>query len=378
MPTASWSWSLIALLLAGSADAAPLDSHKAKQISIRTTACTSLKQRVDWNTLTKDQKKSYIDAVKCLKTKPKQTNHSASQNLFDDFPAVHVKEDKEIHSVAVFLPWHRRYLQARENALQSCGYAGPTPYWDWTKGADTGDPRNDPIFSPDDGFGGIGSEPTGESQTVTEGPFANFDLEISSDFYGPISRPHQLRRTLEHNPNIINGFNSTSVHDAQEDYTSFNEYRYYVEGTPHGAVHTYIGGDMMPSSSPNDPLFFLHHAQIDRMWAQWQEKDRANRINDYAGNYPGASSKDGPFHAHIDDLMPTFGGLISDVKVRDVMDTKAGDLCYEVSLATDTFHSLLRLLELSLLTLLVLIFSPHLPVCLRSVCEPSWQLSSQS
>ena len=88
---------------------------------------------------------------------------------------------------------------------------------------------------------------------------------------------------------------------------------------------------MMPSSSPNEPLFFLHHAQIDRLWALWQEQDRENRIADYKGNLPGADGENGPFSALIDDMLPNFGGLISDVMVRNVMDTKAGDLCYEVS-----------------------------------------------
>jgi hypothetical protein len=37
------------------------------------------------------------------------------------------------------------------------------------------------------------------------------------------------------------------------------------------AVHIAIGGDMTSASSPTDPLFFMHHANVDRLWYKWQE-----------------------------------------------------------------------------------------------------------
>lgn len=40
----------------------------------------------------------------------------------------------------------------------------------------------------------------------------------------------------------------------------------------HGRVHLWIGGNMSASSSPNDPLFWLHHANLDRIWAEWQDR----------------------------------------------------------------------------------------------------------
>jgi hypothetical protein len=35
-------------------------------------------------------------------------------------------------------------------------------------------------------------------------------------------------------------------------------------------VHRWIGGDMLSMTSPNDPIFFLHHSNVDRIWAKWQ------------------------------------------------------------------------------------------------------------
>jgi hypothetical protein len=39
----------------------------------------------------------------------------------------------------------------------------------------------------------------------------------------------------------------------------------------HGEVHVWVGGDMAnPATSPNDPLFFLHHAFVDKVFSDWQ------------------------------------------------------------------------------------------------------------
>ncbi|TMD51048.1 MAG: tyrosinase family protein [Chloroflexi bacterium] len=39
----------------------------------------------------------------------------------------------------------------------------------------------------------------------------------------------------------------------------------------HDRVHVAVGGNMDTSASPSDPAFFLHHANIDRLWEQWQQ-----------------------------------------------------------------------------------------------------------
>jgi hypothetical protein len=32
----------------------------------------------------------------------------------------------------------------------------------------------------------------------------------------------------------------------------------------------WVGGSMLPMTSPNDPCFFLHHCFVDKIWADWQ------------------------------------------------------------------------------------------------------------
>jgi len=37
-------------------------------------------------------------------------------------------------------------------------------------------------------------------------------------------------------------------------------------------VHVWVGGDMSPASSPNDPVFFLNHCNVDRIWEAWMQQ----------------------------------------------------------------------------------------------------------
>jgi hypothetical protein len=57
-----------------------------------------------------------------------------------------------------------------------------------------------------------------------------------------------------------------------------------LEGFPHNRVHNCVGGGfnhsqgfMLNFLSPVDPIFFLHHANIDRLWDVWTRKQAAHR-----------------------------------------------------------------------------------------------------
>jgi tyrosinase len=62
---------------------------------------------------------------------------------------------------------------------------------------------------------------------------------------------------------------ATSVGTAMSEPT-FASFQNLING-PHGSVHGRVGGDMccVPTAS-YDPIFFLHHANVDRIWATWQ------------------------------------------------------------------------------------------------------------
>jgi tyrosinase len=54
---------------------------------------------------------------------------------------------------------------------------------------------------------------------------------------------------------------------AGSTYATFSS---QIEGSPHSTPHVMIGGDMGGMRSPADPLFMMHHCNVDRLWAMWQ------------------------------------------------------------------------------------------------------------
>jgi hypothetical protein len=66
----------------------------------------------------------------------------------------------------------------------------------------------------------------------------------------------------------------------------------------HNAAHMWVGGSMMPPTSPNDPVFFLHHANVDRIWANWLRQWFKSGKDDYlpvSGGPTGHNLTDGMF-----------------------------------------------------------------------------------
>ena len=64
---------------------------------------------------------------------------------------------------------------------------------------------------------------------------------------------------------------ATGAQDALNS-TTFSSFQSSVTG-PHGSVHVAVGGHMADASlaaAAFDPIFYLHHCNVDRVWAQWQ------------------------------------------------------------------------------------------------------------
>lgn len=75
-----------------------------------------------------------------------------------------------------------------------------------------------------------------------------------------------------------------------------------------------------------DPIFYLHHAQLDRLWFLWQRKDAGHRQREYTGRTDTSNA------ASLEDLL-VLGGLAPDITVSQVMDTEGAELCYRYSLS---------------------------------------------
>lgn len=126
-----------------------------------------------------------------------------------------------------FLAWHRQYLIAFEDRLGEA-----IPYWDWI---------NDPQVP-----SRLANPRLLRSWTVTR-----------------VWTPELMPTVAELNSTIEN--------------RRFNRFQLDLESV-HGGVHNALGldnrmnvaGTMATSSSPADPIFWLHHSNIDRIWEEWQ------------------------------------------------------------------------------------------------------------
>lgn len=72
-----------------------------------------------------------------------------------------------------------------------------------------------------------------------------------------------------------------------------------------------------------DPIFFLHHTQLDRLWFKWQQLDTTRRLRQYEGPLVKNSTE----RASTMDLVP-MGGIAPDRPVAEIIDPHAGGLCY--------------------------------------------------
>lgn len=116
--------------------------------------CTNPAIRVEWRSMTEDDKSSFISAIKCLLNIPSAgSQYPGSQSRYEDLVSVHQQMTNDIHMVGQFLPWHRYYLSIYESMLrQECQYGGAMPWWDETK--DAGNFAASPLFT-DEYFGVI-------------------------------------------------------------------------------------------------------------------------------------------------------------------------------------------------------------------------------
>ncbi|KAJ7100707.1 tyrosinase [Mycena belliarum] len=311
--------------------------------------CAHPAVRQEWRALTNSQKASYISAVQCLQRLPGTTNLPGARTRFDDFQAIHVLMSEEIHLVGQFLPWHRRLLNVFETALrEECAFHGVIPYWDWSQDVDSGLPlARSPVFDAVHGFGGNGADvpdyagqfgnltllssagwvaPGAGGGCVLDGPFAAYNLSV-----GPGTTPtnHCLQRALNDN---ISGFLSGARVASVLRQPTFEAFRVELEGAPvttgmrlHDGGHNAIGGEMGDRfSSPGDPIFYLHHAFLDKLWWQWAGLKFPSRLDEVSGR----STPSPPFASVSLDFELDMKNLGPVVKIREMMDIRNNALCY--------------------------------------------------
>lgn len=248
--------------------------------------------RIAVSDMTSEQKAAFVAAVKAMKTVP--SAYESDINAYDYFVRLHTAAfatmGTNAHMNPNFLPWHREFIRRFESELRrASGDSSITlPYWDWARAGSM-----NAVFA-DDFLGGDGDPD--RNFAVTSGPFREGEWEVlllddtDNEHDGDIDIPitgGPLQRNID--PAQAKLPTESEVADAVVNYRPYDSapfnrqsdvtesFRNYLEGwgrsepAMHNAVHVLIGGQMQTGSSPNDPVFFLHHAQVDRIWALYQQ-----------------------------------------------------------------------------------------------------------
>jgi tyrosinase len=154
------------------------------------------------------------------------------------------------HHDALFLPWHRAYLYWLELALQSQVPGVTLPWWDWANTATIPEPYTV-------------AQADGEENILAKAPITVFNAAHQSGWPTATSRaPGEVPQTPAppYQQELANAMKA-------DNYADFSQRIWTI----HDTVHVWVGGTMGQLDwAAYDPLFFAHHANIDRVWRIWQ------------------------------------------------------------------------------------------------------------
>lgn len=205
------------------------------------------------------------------------------------------------HATWYFPPWHRGYLIALENQVREdiVSLGGPAtwalPYWNYFGDQNPSDQFNIPPAFLEQNFPPAASLPSNVPSNIPGSPNPLFvTARYGPNGDGVIFIPTQAG--IDAHPQdpdsdfaygvvteacMSNTTYTNSFGGGQTGFEHFGNATGNLENNPHNLVHNYIGGSAgnVPTGEPGimsdplmaalDPVFYLHHAQVDRMWAIW-------------------------------------------------------------------------------------------------------------
>ncbi|ORY37632.1 Di-copper centre-containing protein [Rhizoclosmatium globosum] len=296
--------------------------------------CSKLSVRKEYRDLTDDERNQFLRGLTLLREAPSLTGRA---NRYFDYVAVHGMATNMIHHVPVFFPWHRYYLNYLEEEMQTLlkNSSFALPYWSWSTHPSKLTSTLGPL-SPE--FLGTTGRPTPSrpkklTGCVRDGLVSNWTALHSpciSRLYDPpqdrfnFSQWDHLRLAQE-----------LLLNENGSPWTDYEAFSTAFEVSVHGIVHTIIGGSFVLESgervygdmgstltAANDPIFFLHHGNVDRYYSAFQNLYPNVQYN---GTWVDERKGDGKVSfVKSEDPLPTFGSAI----VRDGMPYGRDGMCY--------------------------------------------------
>jgi tyrosinase len=220
--------------------------------------------RKDIDTLTPAEIQALRTGISVMKSRPTSAPTSwIFQANMHGHPAgtgAHPAWDKCQHGSFFFLSWHRMYIYFFERILRAAsGNPNLTlPYWNYSKATPTARALPAPFRTPTTGnplFVAQRNPPINTGALLPSSAVSTTVALATINFTGPTGSSTNFGGQTVTAP-----MHFTSPHGQ-------------LESQPHDVVHVQVGGSTGWMSDPNlaarDPIFWLHHANIDRLWNQW-------------------------------------------------------------------------------------------------------------
>lgn len=268
--------------------------------------------RKDANTLTATERAEFVAAIQELK----------AEGIYDQFVLRHANAIMNaIHRCPAFLPWHRRFIFDLELELQRVS-GNPNlgiPYWNWPSGGANASMWDDDLLGGNGDAGGV----------VRTGPFRSGQWTVINSSgvpAGPLMREFGQNGlpTLPSQAEIDQVMAVTPYDTSPWNMNSNPSFRNQLEGwigpNLHNRGHVWVGGSMLPMTSPNDPVFFMNHCMVDKIWHEWQIR---------FPNQGYLPANGGPFGQNLTDPMNnTPSGQVGSRPI-DVLDSAALGIVYD-------------------------------------------------
>jgi tyrosinase len=196
-------------------------------------------------------------------------NYQTAVHWLDGTPLSDQFRNQCQHLSWFFLAWHRMYLHHFEELIMSVIATDASvpdevkaswalPYWDYTKGRAS--QALPPAFAEPNLPNGQDNPLFDESRNIylnNGGTLPDSSVDITQALK-PVQFVTQGLRPGFGGPKT--GWHHYDPPDSMSP----------LEGTPHGSVHNSVGGNMAAlQTAPQDPIFWLHHCNVDRLWDVW-------------------------------------------------------------------------------------------------------------
>ncbi|KAG6363595.1 hypothetical protein INS49_008696 [Diaporthe citri] len=353
----SFVYTAVLLGLATLADASPL--QKAHQ---RTTDFDpgNISVRKPWENLTSDERIAYTDALNCLMEKPAMTPSdvaAGARTRYDGFIVTHINQTLSIHSTANFLGWHRWFIWEMEQTpaqrTAEEGFAN-SEMFDGSATSLSGNgvslnyTDSDVIIANNGATAEVVLPHVTGGGGVTSGPFANMTVNLGPDGLLVINGSDSSAYEFNYNPRCFKRdltdyalqryANTSSVlsllRDA-EDIWTFETVMQGPEARSPRRRSPALGGNPGRDvyTSPGDPAFWSHHANIDRVWWMWQMQDPDARAGNVSTAIRGPLTTTNLYEPHGNGTLLSEQDLghVADwetVPLGELLSTTSGKFCY--------------------------------------------------